>query len=164
MNQSQIHNAIGELPEELIAPVAKLRQKKRYPVLKWVAAAACLCLLLSQPLVRNDFLSVKSESTNDGLKLEAPQENVLADENASVHTSVFRARVLKVYDNGCILVEPLEGEAERSSGDSFEVSFPNLQQVPEIKAGDTVIITYDGMIQELYPCRLPGVYDIEVAE
>lgn len=164
MNESQIHNAIGELSEDLIDPVAKLRQKKRYPVLKWVAAAACICLLLGLPLGRNDFLTVKSESTTGGVRNEMKQENDYASVEDCVSVITFRAKVLKVYDKSCILVEPLEGEAERSSSDRFEVSFPNLEQIPEIKAGDTVIITYDGMIEEIYPCRLPGVYAIKVVE
>ena len=51
MNEQHIHDAIGEISEELIDPVARLRMKKRYPVAKWVAAAACVCLVLLSVLL-----------------------------------------------------------------------------------------------------------------
>ena len=164
MNGSQIHNTIGELSEDLIAPVAKLRMKKRHPVLKWAAVAACLCLILSLSLGRNGPWLVKFESTVDDALQENDYSGVADSVHTSVHASAFRAKVLEVHAGSGILVQPLKGETERNTADRFEVSFRNVEQIPQIKVGDIVEIVYDGRIQEIYPCRIPGTITIEVIE
>lgn len=165
MKEVQIHSAIGELSEDLIAPVAKLRQKKRYPVLKWAAVAACLCLLLGLPLSWDDWRSVKSESLNGEAIQEEPKENFFYGSVADgVNAAVFRAKVLEVYDSNCVLVEPLEGEDELRCSDKIEVSFWKLEKIPEIAVGDIVEVVYDGLIQETYPARITGTASIKVIE
>lgn len=171
MSEHQLHDAIGEISEELIDPVARLRQKKRYPVAKWAAIAACLCLLLSLPFTWNTFSTAKAESMNTGL---APQSNILnrfdgmldktEDEakESIVESTVFRATVLEV-DEGCVLVEPLEGEHERLCSDKIYVFFGTLVQTPEIRVGDVLQIQYDGTIRESYPAQITGTY-VEIIE
>lgn len=163
MNETHIHNAMGELSEELILPVEKLRMKKRHPVLQWVAAAACLCLLLGLPLGKGDWFAAKSENGSDGMFVGSSQENILADSSGSTHVSVFQAKILEVHDE-YILIEPLEGTDERNSGDRYEVSLSKLKEIPQIKVGDRVEIAYDGMVQEVYPPRITGVFSIKVSE
>lgn len=169
MNAHHIHDAIGEISEELIDPVAKLRQKKRYPVIKWVAAAACLCLLLSLPL----GVSMRNGMKADGA-VGAPEMNMehlygglLDEEKVSsdmvVEESIFRAKVLEVHE-AMILVEPLEGEEERRSSDKIYVSLQELEKTPEIQVGDILEIRYDGRIQETYPAQINDTYTIEVVE
>lgn len=173
MNEHHIHDAIGEISEELIDPVAKLRQKKRYPAVKWVAAAACICLvLLSLPLgasMRNDM---KAESAGSAMDPEMNMENyygAIMDQETDgasdmiVAASVFRAKVLEV-DEKCVLVEPLEGEDELRCSDKIYVSFGHLEQIPEMKVGDTLQIQYDGLIQETYPARITGTVSVKVIE
>ena len=159
MKEQRIHDAIGELPEDLLAPVEKLRQKKRYPVMKWVAIAACLCLLLGTGMMD----ATKAESLNEEAKADAPQENFFADMEDGITVSVFCGKVLEVHEK-CVLVEPLEGEDELRSSDKIEVSFWNLKQVPEIAVGDILEIVYDGMIQETYPARITGTFSIGILE
>lgn len=170
MNEFQIHDAMGDLPEELLAPVEKLRQKKRYPIMKWAAIAACLCLLLGLPLGTGMMGAMKAESANAEAKVESPQENFLADMEDSIgavtdgaSVSSFRGKVLEVHEK-YVLVEPLEGENERNCSDKIEVSFWNLKQVPEIAIGDILEIVYDGMIQETYPARITGTSAIRIQE
>lgn len=169
MNERHIHDAIGEISEELIAPVAKLRQKKRYPALKWVAVAACLCLLLSLPLGWNLRNGVKAENAVGAPEMNGEnlygglQDKADGASGTVVAPSVFLAKVLEV-DDGCALVEPLEGEQERLCSDRIYVSFGDLKNIPEIKAGDILQITYSGMIQESYPAQIGGTISITVTE
>lgn len=163
MNESQIHDAIGELPEDLLVPVERLRQKKRYPVMKWAAIAACFCLLLLLPISTGMMDATKAESLNGEAKADTPQENLYADVADDANVSAFRGKVLEVHEK-YVLVEPLEGEDERNCSDKIEVSFWNFKQVPEIAAGDILEITYDGMIQETYPARITGAFSIRILE
>ena len=171
MNEYQIHDAIGEISEELIAPIAKLRQKKRYPAVKWVAAAACLCLLLSLPLELGTRQDMNAESAGSLMEPETEQENkhsgLMDQEDGKsdmvADVAAFRAKVLEVHEK-CVLVEPLDGENERNCSDKIYVSFRNIKQIPEIKAGDVLEIRYDGLIQETYPAQIYGTYGIEVIE
>lgn len=168
MNEFHIHHAIGEISEELIDPVAKLRQKKRDPIVKWAAMAACLCLLLTLPWGWHMFGGIEVGSTNSESLMESPKEDFfdgIADNAAaadSASAAVFRAKVLEVHGSSGILVEPLAGETECSSSDRFAVSFGKLESIPQIQAGDIVEIVYDGMIQEIYPCRISGIIAIKV--
>lgn len=167
MKESQIHDALGQLPEELLVPVEKLRAKKRYPVMKWAAAAACLCILLSLPLGWAG--DIKAESTNNGSQEAArePQYEAVSDSlhsESQTQAAVLRAMVLEVHDGYGIQVQPLEGEDEARSSDRIDVALSALEQVPQIQVGDIVEITYDGMIQETYPARIPGALSVRVIE
>ena len=72
----------------------------------------------------------------------------------------FTATILEVHDN-CFMVTPDEGSSASASSDKIEVPSRNAERGVDFAAGDRVLITYDGMIQELYPARLPQVYKIE---
>ena len=171
MSREELIDAIGELPEDLLAPVAALRQKKSVHWGRWVALAACICLVLL-PLswqgwqagskaageadrVPNEEMSLESVQGNG-----APQYGIITD---STGRPSFRAEVLEV-DGNCILVRPLEGEAELNSADKIYVSFGKLQDVPRIEVGDTVEIFYDGTLMESYPAQTSGVTGIRVIE
>lgn len=87
---------------------------------------------------------------------------VITDYHSGRH---FNAKVIEVNENN-ILVEPFENENERKSADKIYVStdLKSDEQLPEIKKGDYVTISYDGMIQELYPASIPNVYSIKLHE
>lgn len=87
---------------------------------------------------------------------------VITDHHSGCH---FNAKVIEVNENN-ILVEPFENENERKSADKIYVStdLKSDEQLPEIKKGDYVTISYDGMIQELYPASIPNVYSIKLHE
>ena len=161
MNGENIMDAIGELPEDLLAPVAELRKKKPVHWTRWASlAAACLLILmisLSLPLLRAE----NRESAKDFINSEQEMMPEVAETVASAHS--FRATVLEV-DDRCILVRPLEGEQELRSADKIYASFRNLKEVPKIEVGDIVEITYSGMIQETYPASAADVTDIRVIQ
>ena len=79
--------------------------------------------------------------------------------------SGFNAKVLEVNENN-ILVEPFENEDERNSASRIYVSteLKGNGQLPEIKKGDYVTISYDGQIQETYPAQITNVYSIVLHE
>ncbi len=85
---------------------------------------------------------------------------VIIEENAT-----FSANVLEV-DKQYILVKPLEGEQELNSSDRIRVSLRDGDSgvFEEISVGDTVEITYDGVIAESYPAQINGALGIKVTE
>ena len=171
MSREELIDAIGELPEDLLAPVAALRQKKSVHWGRWVALAACICLVLL-PLswqgwrVGNKATGSMDKAPNEAMSQESaqgngsPQYGMITD---STGQPSFRAEVLEVEDN-CILVRPLAGEAELRSADKIYVSFGKMQDVPKIEVGDTVEICYDGTLMESYPAQISGATGIRVIE
>ena len=162
MNEQHIHDAIGELSEEILAPVAKLRQKKRHPIAPWVAAAACLCLLLCLPKGVFDTAKAENAVSNAAPEMDMDMEDHFYGATMDkVNVAMFRAKILEMYD-GTVLVEPLEGERELLSADKFHVSLGHLQDLPEMQVGDILEITYDGLIMESYPCQITGTISVKV--
>ena len=168
MTNADMMDAIGELPEEMIAPVAALRQRKPIHWGRWVALAACICLVLL-PLswqAGNKAAAEVDKATNAAMSQESAQENGFAQYGSIMDATgqaSFRAEVLEVDDN-CILVRPLDGEAELRSSDKIYASFLGVKTAPEIKVGDLVEITYSGLLQETYPATAYDVTDIRVME
>lgn len=93
------------------------------------------------------------------------------DENDKVtdvkYVSAFKAIILEVKENS-LLVEPCEGEWERSSADQIFVGIGHLEMAEEIKAefavGKTVLVKYNGAIDETYPAQLSAMYGVELLE
>lgn len=168
MNGENIMDAIGELPEDLLAPVAELRKKKRVHWMQWASLAAACLLLVLIPLYwlgggaeTGDLLrSLDKENTMEE-KDYGGQLNGQSQETVQYHS--FRATVLEV-DGQCILVRPMEGECELLSADKIYVSFRQLENVPRIEVGDQVEIFYGGMLQETYPAGACDVTDIRLIE
>lgn len=67
----------------------------------------------------------------------------------------FAATVVEIT-GGSVTVEPLEGLPERSSSDRISFSAENLEQI-QAQAGDTVEITYNGLIRESYPASIDPI-------
>ena len=76
------------------------------------------------------------------------------------NASQFIATVLEVHDT-YLLVAPEPGSVAASSADKIEVSLKNLESRPNLEVGYTVLIVYDGYIQETYPARITNVYRVE---
>jgi hypothetical protein len=168
VNREMLMDAIGQLPEDILAETAKKRQRKKHHWAPLAAAAACLCLLLTLPLGGGMKAANKAE-------MEAPMEmapsmdSILGDffyagaadsENAAdmkVESEQFLAHVVEVYE-GSLLVEPLEEEWERSTADRITVIIANPQ---ECQPGDLVRIHYSGTLLESYPAQAVGVIGIE---
>ena len=73
---------------------------------------------------------------------------------------VFQANVLEIGEQ-YLLVEPASDSKESKSSDKIMISLETVNCPENIEVGDSVVITYDGMIQELYPAMIPNVYSIE---
>ena len=74
---------------------------------------------------------------------------------------LFQATVLEVSEE-YVLVAPAEGSSERNSADKIQVMLPDQPSWPIPQPGDRVTVAYDGMIQELYPARIPNPYRLEI--
>ena len=72
----------------------------------------------------------------------------------------FEAKILEVHEDH-FLVEPCADSQESKSSSKITVSRQNADPDQEWKIGDTILITYDGLIMETYPAQLGQVYKIE---
>jgi len=72
----------------------------------------------------------------------------------------FDAKILEIHDS-YFLVEPSADSHEANSSDKIQVSTQNADPSAQWQVGDSVRITYNGQIQELYPAIVPQVYKVE---
>lgn len=176
-------DAITLLPEDMIEEAQEYRfRKNRTSWKRFASLAACLMLVASLSLLAalpkgcgggapapdfntspsgssGDSAPPRAEATPDGAPQDAPASSETVPDGG-VETARFTARVLEVKEDGAaLLVEPLEGEAERGSADRIVVTVNG--EVPPLAAGDLVRITYDGMIQETYPAGISGTVSVE---
>ena len=176
-------DAITLLPEDMIEEAQEYRfRKNRTSWKRFASLAACLMLVASLSLLAalpkgcgggapapdfntspsgssGDSAPPRAEATPDGAPQDAPASSETVPDGG-VETARFTTRVLEVREDGAaLLVEPLEGEAERGSADRIVVTVNG--EVPPLAAGDLVRITYDGMIQETYPAGISGTVSIE---
>ncbi len=97
------------------------------------------------------------------IEVDSLTGNVLAMQNSPQQNATFDAAILDMGKNGdWILVEPLEGTAERRSSDKIHVSTigTDLEGRTDIKKDTKVRIMYDGVIMETYPAQLNDVFAI----
>ncbi len=170
MNRENLMDAIGQLPEELLAEAGEKRARKKFHWAPWAAVAACLCLLLTMPLGGGLKASNKAD-------LEAPMEMAPAangnlfdrfygdtaqedDSELKVSAEHFLAIVVEAK-KGYLLVEPLEDEWEHKAANRIEVPIPNPQDPQEFTPGDLLRIQYSGTLLESYPAQAVGVIGIE---
>lgn len=169
MNEEMLLDAIGELPDELLEPVAAVRRRK-LPV-SWLCAAASLVLavglsLFSLPMFRAESKNAAQINKTDGffsgwdsnLFAEAPEmgpaeSGTPGTENDWCYNSAevrhFTATVLEAHGD-YLIVTPLEGESERLSSEQFFIGIPEDCTL-EFHVGDTVDIFYSGLIAEVSP-------------
>ena len=82
------------------------------------------------------------------------------DNTSSKNEYVFNAKVLEIGEQ-FLLVEPTSNSNESKSSDKIKISLATVNCPENIEVGDSVVIAYDGMIQELYPAIIPNVHSIE---
>ena len=177
-------DAITNISEDLIDAALDYRfTRKRIHWQRYMSMAACLALvtLVGFGAAQLGIFggSSKSDSSNntayDGAAPESgdqkgsvSQESATEDSDAGGNAAMdstedhkseplelvkFGATVLEVSD-AWILVEPLEGEEILASADRFLVSTADVEEPPELKEGDEVLITFDGFIRESYPAQI----------
>jgi len=149
MNVDSLHDAISLLPEELLIPVDRLRQKKRLPWRSVAALAACLCLVVGLWLFFPGDM-VAMDSANGGIELGVPAEE--NQYSASTSESLSRAgsitvTVVSITEEENQLICTLSGAFEDAGLSAAQaqitVSFENLEQIPTLKPEDTIRIYYE---------------------
>lgn len=148
MNAESLHDAITLLPEELLIPVDRLRQKKRVPWKSLIAVAACFCILLGLRFVLPGDL-VAMDSANGGIELGEPAEENQYSASMSESPSLDRsisATVVSIQEKEpqivCVLSGGLAAGGSSAEQPQITVSFENLEQIPKLKQEDTIRIYY----------------------
>ena len=104
----------------------------------------------------------EAQQTEPDDTLERPDTPDVPDAQEQ-QTAVFSASVLEMTEK-TLLIEPEQGSAERASADRISVSLTQDAELlnlagdsctpADIHVGDTVEITYDGVIAESYPAQI----------
>ena len=79
--------------------------------------------------------------------------------NQNDGTTQFFATVLEVHDT-YLMVAPEPG-SPLGNTDQVEVSLAGLEIPSNLQVGETVLIVYDGYVQEIYPPRICTAYKLE---
>ena len=82
-------------------------------------------------------------------------------ENNEKH--IFQGEIIE-FDNGAMLVEPLEGYSEAEYAQRIRVVIQNMPGSPEPRVGDVIEVTYSGIMTEESPPSPTGVEKIVVVE
>lgn len=75
----------------------------------------------------------------------------------------FQAVVKKIEDTA-VLIEPVEGAWALNSSDSIRIGKEDFPEGEDIKTGDTIEISCDGMVLETYPAMLAKIYDVRLVK
>ena len=76
---------------------------------------------------------------------------------------IFQGEIIE-FDNGTMLVEPLEGYSEAKHAQRIRVVIQNMPGSPEPRVGDIIEVTYSGVMTEVSPPSPTGVEKIVVVE
>ena len=160
MNMQQLQDALGQLPEELIASTAQARQKKKVVFMPWVTAAACACLavLLGATVLPTAMRS--SVEANQALPTYSPLADSPADMNEfvseSVHAEVRMLVEVVEVDAAQILVKP--------ENDPDQLIRVPIEAGQSYAVGEKLWIFHNGMMQETWPLAFEKIYGIERAQ
>ena len=158
MNVHSLHDAISLLPEEMLISVDTMRKKKPFPWRSLIGVAACFCLIfglwLFRPLDKasgNTAINngiIKNESSNSGGGLMDKAEEYPSE--ITVGFSLINAKVIAVEET-YLLVTLF------SSGERATIYTEKLQELPSVKIGDTVSLTFPEApedLKNLYPTQI----------
>ena len=81
-------------------------------------------------------------------------DDLFAKEEPNIE-NVVRATVIEINGTS-VLLEPLEGEWERKSGDRISINVADLENIGA-EVGSVVEVTYKGTIMETYPAKVNAV-------
>ena len=81
--------------------------------------------------------------------------------NENNETHIFQGEIIE-FDNGAMLVEPLEGYSEAEYAQRIRVVIQNMPGSPEPRVGDIIEVTYSGIMTEESPPSPTGVEKIVV--
>ena len=153
MNAENLQDAISLLPEEMIADVDRLRQRKSTPWKALVAAAACVCLLTGLWVLQEGGIKAESGSAapdryfNGGAGMESAESNSQA--------APMVATVVEVQEDRIIV---LPGETITSIAQPVTVMLTDLEDIPKLTKNQRIRIYYNEKTDPLIP------YMIEVID
>lgn len=81
-------------------------------------------------------------------------DDLFAKEEPNIE-SVVRATVIEI-NGSSVLIEPLEGEWERMSGDRIDINVSEFEDIGA-EVGSVVEVTYKGNIMESYPAKINAI-------
>ena len=81
-------------------------------------------------------------------------DDLFAEEEPNIE-SVVRATVIEI-NGSSVLIEPLEGEWERMSGDRIRINVSEFEDIGA-EVGSVVEVTYKGNIMESYPAKINAI-------
>ena len=145
MNPEKLQDAISLLPEALLTPVDRLRQKKRVPWKSIAAVAACLCLVIGLSFLFPGA-STAMDSASNGAGA-APEKGDPIEEAAQTgSTSGFVVEVLRVDQDYAIVFDRPDGAETEDvciQMSSLMLTYENLEEIPQLQPGQTIRIYYE---------------------
>ena len=150
MNAENLQDAISLLPEEMVADVDRLRQRKPNPWKGVIAAAACICLLTSLWVLQNGGIKAESGSAapdtyySDGAGMESAESN-------SQIAPMMVATVVEVQEDRIIV---LPGETLTSIAQPMTVMLTELEEIPRLTKNQRIRIYYKESTNPLIPYKI----------
>lgn len=186
MNKAEIFfDAITGLREELVEEALNHRFRRRVRWERYAGLAACLALAVCVGwfglMIAGGGMGGAGKGSDNGFSASSSAGGEVSGDTAppplgseagdapeavpgdGKNQESFQASVVEILED-YLLVEPLEGEAVRSSADRIAVSTGQLEDLPALEAGDVVTIAFNGVVMETYPARLREVYSVTLAE
>lgn len=146
MTPEHLHDAISLLPEDMLIPVDKLRQKTQAPWKSIATVAACLCLVAGLWLIYPGN-KVAMDSANGAACPEVAPEVESGSTQYSSTTEGALVQVLTVEEDSLqVFSKPTQ---ECTDPDyciqltTLTLTFENLEQVPKVAPGQTLRIYYE---------------------
>lgn len=158
MNAEQLHDAISLLPEDLLEPVDRLRQKKQIPWRSVTALAACACLIVGLWFF---FPGDQKAADNCGAVKEPVDSysGLLDSVEESMTETYLLATVLEVAQDH-ITVLP-DGQLTGST-QPLTVKLDKLENTPSLENGQQIKLYFEKLPendQPLIPYRIEIVKD-----
>lgn len=138
MTPDKLHDAITQLPEELLATVDVLRQKKRFHLQPLAALAACLCLAVGLWMLPISAANDKSNGSigepeggrGDGFS-GLTTDQIIEESTSTCFVTATVTEITEQY----FIVQPENAEP-------LTVWLNTLEEYPAVSPGETIRIYY----------------------
>ena len=154
-NEEKLLHAIGQAADRRIAEAMDFRREHKPAVLRWVAVAACVCLLLASPVgasvvdsIIEEFRSVRAPErySVSALPQELLEEAKVQDESIFIPTDSMEEAMelvgLKHLENHVLeSAEPKEVHTTTETGEEYESAFQAWMKVVD---GEIWVAVVDG--------------------
>ncbi len=114
----------------------------------------------------SEIPSYRKNGFTDEKYCPVPDKAVFITEQVKGNNTQFKATILEVHENS-LLVEPFPDEPICRSANKISVSTSNkavLVNNTILNPGDSVLVCYDGMVQETFPAQVNGTVAVYILE